>query len=194
MSKFLVIEGPDRCGKATQSKRLCDHLKTLGKNAIVVEVPIKTNLMYHVIYWMLGNGLAKKFPKVFQWCQYFNRQIFQWFVLPDLEKNNDFIIMDRWSLSTVVYGAASGVSQEFTKKLYDRLKTPDCTIILMGQSHKHIAEDVYEKDQKLQSDVRKFYREWGEKNFEVARLINCNQSIDNVSHDILEYLKVSGTI
>jgi dTMP kinase len=194
MSKFLVIEGPDRCGKATQSNILCDYLKLTGKKAVVVEVPIKSNIIHGVIYWMLGNGLAKKFPRLFQWFQYFNRQIFQWTVLPRLEKSYDFIIMDRWSLSTVVYGEASGVSQEFTKKLYDRLKVPDCTIILLGQSHAHIAEDVYESDQKLQLSVRKIYKEWADQNIDKSQVINCNQTIEEVSRDLLNSLKVFGII
>ena len=189
MSKIIVIEGPDRCGKATQSKLLRDYFISQGKTSTIVEVPIKSNFIYYCIYWMLGNGYAKRFPKFFQWLQYFNRQIFQWFVLPHLEKKFEFIIMDRWSLSTVVYGSATGVPLEFTKKLYDRLRVPNLTIILLGNSHKHIAEDVYETDQKLQSEVRKFYAEWAVMHSKDTAVIDCNQSIEKVNKDILMSLK-----
>jgi thymidylate kinase len=75
MSKIIVFEGPDRCGKKTQTHLLCGYLASKAYRSVVVEVPVYGNPTYHIIYWMLGNGLAKKFPKLFQWFQYFNRNV-----------------------------------------------------------------------------------------------------------------------
>lgn len=194
MSKFIVIEGPDRVGKATQTKLLSTFLKELGYKVLTNEVPLKSNFIYHIIYWMLGNGLAKKFPKIFQWLQYFNRQIFQWTKLPSYEKDYDFIVMDRWSLSTVVYGIATGVPEEFTKKLYDRLKKPDYTIILLGPSHKHEVEDVYEADSGLQKRVREVYASWSSKNLKDSSIVNCSKERQEVSIEIIENLISSGIV
>lgn len=187
-SKFIVIEGPDRVGKATQVKLLQEKLAKANKTVTTVEVPLRSNIIYHLIYWMLGNGLAKKFPKIFQWFQYFNRQIFQWMILPRLDDEYDYIIMDRWSLSTVVYGAATGVPEEFTQKLYKRLKTPDHTIILLGKSHQHVAEDVYESDNSLQEKVRKLYAIWSEKNQDCSSAIECSQPREVVFSQIINAL------
>lgn len=194
MSKFIVVEGPDRVGKATQTKILASFLKELGYKVLTNEVPLKSNFVYHVIYWMLGNGLAKKFPKIFQWLQYFNRQIFQWTKLPHYEKEYDFIIMDRWSLSTVVYGMATGVPKDFTKKLYDRLKKPNYTIILLGPSHKHDVEDVYEADSELQKRVRELYSSWANENLKDSSVVNCSKERQEVSLEIIENLVSSGII
>jgi len=160
VSKLIAICGPDRVGKATQTQLLVDHLKNLGHRACRVEVPVKGNMIYPIIYWMLRNGLAKKLPKTFQWLQYFNRQIFQWTTLPALQRDYDFIVFDRWSLSTLVYGAAEGVPLSFTLPLTRRLVHPDLTIVLTGQSHLHEPEDVYESDSQLQSIVRNLYSSW----------------------------------
>lgn len=194
MSQFIVIEGPDRVGKATQTKLLAEYLKESGHSVLTKEVPLKSNFVYYVIYWMLGNGLAKSFPKVFQWLQYFNRQIFQWTKLPRLEKKYDYIIMDRWSLSTVVYGSATGVPNDFTKKLHRRLKKPDSTVILLGPSHSHEAEDVYESDLELQRKVRELYSEWAIENHDCCFVVDCSKKRDEVFETILQNLKSSKTI
>lgn len=184
MSKLIVIEGPDRVGKATQTNFLSNFLSWRGYKVLTIEVPIRSNFVYHIIYWMLRNGLAKKFPKCFQWLQYFNRQIFQWFSLRKLEKNYDYIIMDRWSLSTVVYGKATGVPSEFTEKLHARLRRPEFTFLLLGPAHKHSAEDVYESDAELQENVRRIYLEWSKEHPAYCKVIDCTQPREVIAEEI----------
>jgi len=194
MSKVIAIEGPDRVGKATQTKLLKRYLQSLGYKTLIVEVPIRSNFTYNLIYWMLQNGLVKKFPKFFQWLQYFNRQVFQWFRLENLDKDYDYVVMDRWSLSTVIYGSASGVPLEFTEKLYKRLREPDYTIVLLGNSHSHEAEDEYEKDSELQKRVRTLYYEWATARPDTSSVIDCNDSRENVAKNIQNCLIKSNTV
>ena len=54
MSKIIVVEGPDRVGKATQSRMLKEKLTFLGKRAKIIEVPIKSpfNFMLVCIYFL----------------------------------------------------------------------------------------------------------------------------------------------
>jgi len=175
MSKIVVFEGADRCGKATQSKLLREHIVFSGKSAKIVEVPIRSAVTYKLVYWMLRNGLAKQLPKLFQALQFLNRKIFQIFMLPALERQYDVIILDRWSLSTIVYGAAEGVSEKFTVGLSNLLRKPDHTIILLGSSFPHAAEDVYESDAVLQQKVREGYSNWAFAHpFEVS-VFDCKQ-------------------
>jgi len=129
---------------------------------------------------MLGNGLAKKFPKLFQWFQYFNRKIFQTFTLPSLLRINDYIILDRWSLSTMVYGTAEGVDTEYSEMLANKLVYPDYTILLLGQSHMDLAEDVYEADDSLQKSVKKLYENWSNSNSSVSSIVDCSLTREEV--------------
>lgn len=184
MAQIIVIEGPDRVGKATQSRLLKQNLIDRGFSATIVEVPVRSNPLYHFIYWMLRNGLAKKFPKFFQWNQYLNRRIFQWFDLPRLEKKYDYIIMDRWSLSSVVYGAATGVPVNFTNKIYKKLRQPFHTFILLGASHKHEHEDVYESDSDLQKKVRDLYDLWAAFHKKECTVIDCSAPREDISQEI----------
>jgi len=189
MSKIIVIEGPDRVGKATQSLMLKNRLEAAGYTATIVEVPIKTNFAYHIVYWMLRNGLAKRLPKIFQWFQFFNRQVFQRRELPTLEAQYDYIIMDRWSLSTTIYGEAAGVPKDFTESLSRRLKKPFHTFILLGKSHRHKVEDVYEADSDLQQRVRKLYGEWALRYPQENSTIDCNRDRLIVSNEIWGLLR-----
>ena len=172
--KIIVIEGPDRVGKQTQTRLLRDHIRSMGYRAETIEVPIRSAITYRLIYWMLQNGLAKKLPKVFQYLQYLNRKIFQLTTLKLLSFTNNYLIFDRWSLSTVVYGSASGLSEEFTVGLMSRLKTPDHTFILYGKSYMKEAEDVYESDSVLQTKVGESYALWANRYPQSNTLINCN--------------------
>ena len=194
MSKIIVIEGADRCGKATQASLLRSYLMSIGYASTIVEVPIRSAITYKIIYWMLRNGLAKRYPKLFQWLQFLNRKIFQWMVLPSLERQFDIIIMDRWSLSTVVYGAAEGVSEEFTTALSDKLRKADHTIILHGLAFPHDAEDVYESDQDLQDRVRMGYSQWAANNPQSCTLVNCRQDKKIIFKKIKASLELKGII
>jgi thymidylate kinase len=189
MSKIIVVEGPDRVGKFTQTHLLQEYITGIGLGATVVEVPIRSAITYRVIYWMLQNGLAKTFPKIFQWFQFINRKIFQVFTLPVLEEHYDFIIMDRWSLSTIVYGIAEGVPKDYTIGLAKKLREPDFTIILFGEAHEHVAEDSYEADVSLQVRVRLEYAKWALENPKMTKFIDCNQDKKIVAEKIKNILQ-----
>jgi dTMP kinase len=194
MSKIIVFEGPDRCGKKTQTHLLRNYLATKAYRSTIIEVPVYGNPTYQVIYWMLGNGLAKKFPKLFQWFQYFNRKIFQTFFLPSLLRNNDYIILDRWSLSTIVYGSAEGVDVAFSELLASKLIYPDYTILLLGKSHMQHAEDVYEADDSLQKSVKKLYENWSTQNSSVSSIINCSLTREEVFDQVKSSLQNANII
>lgn len=191
MSRIIVIEGPDRVGKATQSKLLCEYLNSNGKKAVVVEVPVRGNFTYSVIYWMLKNGLAKMFPIAFQWMQCMNRLIFQSHDLVELEHDYEYIIFDRWSLSATVYGTASGVPVSFSDKMYKMLRKPDYTLVLLGASHLHEAEDVYESDADLQHRVRELYSDWAVAHSKESHVVDCTKQIAAVHDEIIRVLKAS---
>lgn len=194
MSKIIVLEGADRCGKATQSRMLCNYLNDRGESAVLIEVPIWDRTTYSLIYWMLGNGLAKKLPKLFQWLQCLNRWIFQTFTLVQVEHRYDYVIFDRWSLSTSVYGRATGLSESYVDGLYEVLRRPDFTILLIGKSHRHVAEDVYERDHDLQAAVRFVYRDWASRHGSEAHVVDSELPKEDVHEEIIAVLKSKGLI
>lgn len=162
-AKLVAVEGADKCGKATQSRLLMNSLRQRSNARVAqVEVPFNDGITYRLIYWMLKHGQARQHPNLFQFLQFINKFVFQWTKLLWLRLTCDFIILDRWSLSAIVYGDAGGADQTFNRALHMFLVRPDLTIVLDGQSFKRCGEvdDVYEKDSALQRAVRKGYRDW----------------------------------
>lgn len=193
MSKVIVIEGPDRVGKHTQCNILAQRFKEAGKKATVVEVPIRGHVTYRMIYWMLKNGSAKSFPKTFQLLQFLNRKFFQWFHLPFLKRKNHYIIFDRWSLSTCVYGAAEGVPESFTLFLKRLLLEPHFTIVLTGKGFMKSPDDVYEADTDLQRRVNELYCVWATREPNTLA-ISCAGDKEFVANKIVAELLGAGVV
>lgn len=183
-AKLVVVEGPDKHGKATQSKMLLDSLEAAGYRTTLFEVPFK-GLTYRVIYWMLRNTLAKRFPNLFQFIQFLNKFVFQLFVLPIVMVLNDIVVLDRWSLSAIVYGDATGVNKRFNRFLYSQLFKPDITLVMHGRSFKRDGKtDTYEKDSDLQRAVKKGYFDWATSH-EKHELISNHGTTEEVQQRIL---------
>lgn len=84
----------------------------------------------------------------------------------------------------MVYGQATGVPSSFTEKLHARLRKPEFTFLLLGPSHKHSAEDVYESDTSLQENVRRIYWEWSKEHPQMCSVIDCTQPREVIAEEI----------
>lgn len=190
---IIVIEGPDQVGKATQTKMLAEMFRFLGSSVAQVEIPFKDPLIHPLIYWMLANGSAKKYPNLFQFVQFLNKFIFQTIFLLPLMLNSDFIILDRWSISSIVYGDATGVNKTFNRFLFWFLVKADYTFILTGKTYKrNDAQDVYEKDDSLQRAVRIGYVDWVLENPEGHFLISNEGTKKDVHNRLTDALVENG--
>lgn len=175
MARMIAIEGPDKHGKATQAKMLAHALRRFGDRVKLIEVPFDDRLTHKLIYKMLRNGSAKRYPNVFQCVQFINKLICQFTYLAWLQLTCDYIVLDRWSLSAVVYGDESGANRVFNRLMYYLLSVPYITIILKGTSFKrNSVDDVFEKDSDLQEAIKCGYSEWAYHHF-----IDC-VLVDNV--------------
>src|SRR5260221_1777914 len=183
---LIVLDGPDRVGKFTQTKMLASSLSLVCK-VKRVEFPMKDTLTYRPIYWMLENGLAKKLPNLFQIVQFMNKVSFQ-VKLVFCQWMYDYIIFDRWICSAAVYGKVSGASEKLTAFLSWWFWRPDVTIIMTGAALSADAEDVYERDEKLQVAVRKEYAEWYMMNSKNCCMIDNTGTRNNVHNRILNII------
>jgi thymidylate kinase len=182
LATIIVVEGADKMGKQTQTKMIAESLKLFGHKVSLVEVPVNDNFTHKVIYWMLRNGLARRFSNLFQFVQFMNKFIFQFTGLLKLRLTNDFVVLDRWSLSSIVYGDATGTNKIFNRILYSLLVRPKVTVILHGPSFsRSTIDDVYEKDSKLQNDVKKRYYDWANSHPSRHELID-NQGTKEIVH------------
>lgn len=173
----IAFEGPDQVGKTTQSNMLLERLKLCGLKAKRVKVPINDVVLFRLIYWMLGNSLAKKFPMLFQFLQFKNKFLWQLFVKPFLSLKYDILVLDRWAPSSVVYGSAEGLPKGYVMFLYNRLFKPDATVVFHGVTRKRkgMEEDSYEKDSKLQIAVRNAYVDWANTHVQTVLIDNTGE-------------------
>lgn len=188
MAKIVVFEGPDKVGKETQSKMLQHALIRHGYKVKLVEVPIKDcRQTYDLIYRMLENGKAKQYPNLFQVIQFFNKWLYQTFMMPKIFKDYDILILDRWALSSVIYGAATGVNLRLNMWLYRLLKKPDITFVLHGMSFRRTStnDDSYEKDTELQTRVKDDYIMWAVKHADDHILVKNDRSPEEMHQDIM---------
>lgn len=185
-AKLVAIEGPDKVGKATQSRMLAHVLRRYGARVALVEVPFNDRVTHRLIYWMLQNGLVKRFPNLFQFIQFINKFVFQLTYLLWLRLTCACVVLDRWSLSAIVYGDATGVNRTLNRVLYWLLVRPDITVVLHGSSFKRKSiDDAYEKDSDLQVVVRRGYYDWVQSHPADHVLINNQGTKDEVHERIL---------
>ena len=195
MTKIIVIEGPDKVGKETQSRMLVAHLKAEGRKAVRVEVPYDDGITHRFIYWMLRTGYAKTHSGFFQWVQFMNKKIFQRFKLPKLMSENEFVVLDRWSLSALIYGLATGVNKQSCREQFADLKSPDATIVLMGKAMSDRKDDSYEADTYIQRRVRELYTDWAEDNKNNGcELVQASGNRGEVHYAIIDSLKKMGVL
>ena len=195
---LIAIEGPDRFGKETQTKLLEQNIGRGKPNPAYfvkhIEVPVKGKLSYRLIYWMLKNGSAKRYPNLFQLVQFVNKLAFQTFVLPKYTGFYDYVILDRWSLSGLVYGEATGVNPTFNRLLHRLLVKPDITLVMTGKPfHRAGTKDVYETDDALQSRVARLYVDHG-RTLDKHELVHNGGDKNEVHGRIMCILKHKGIV
>ena len=158
---FIALEGCDMSGKTTQTKLLKQSFSDHGFLTRAIKVPFNDSFTYKLIYSMLFSGSAKRFPALFQTVQFCNKLICQASLLLAKE---DVIIFDRWHMSSVVYGTASGLPQRLLELLSKLLIEPDLTIVLIRSDNQTLSrderQDSYEKDSELQARVASLYKRY----------------------------------
>jgi dTMP kinase len=183
---LIALEGADRVGKQTQSKLLEEALNSKGFRATVEEIPYNDGVTHPEIYRMLKDGSVNRATEAFQTLQGVNRRFFQHSYLPNLAGHFDVVVLDRWNLSTRVYGAASGVSEDTTGIILHGIVDPDLVIVLDGKPFPKAGLDVWEADTEFQRTVREGYRNWCERDPQRYVKIDANGTKMQVHEQILE--------
>lgn len=159
-AKVIVFEGPDGVGKTTQVALLTQALWNNGWRVSTIKFPLRGTLTGDAIYRMLDSGWATRFPTVFQAVQLVDKLIPQMLCMPYILKSNDYIVLDRWNDSCLVYGMASGVAPWFMRLASKLLLDPDLVVVLDGDGHRQQSAtegDAYERDNAFQARVKAEY-------------------------------------
>ncbi|MGN1058631.1 MAG: dTMP kinase, partial [Candidatus Avelusimicrobium sp.] len=100
--KFIVLEGPDRCGKSTQAKMLVNHLIALGKEVVLTREPGGTPTAEKIRQIVLEPGLdIRPMAELFLY-EASRAQHTQEKILPALNEGK-IVICERYTMSTCAY-------------------------------------------------------------------------------------------
>ena len=156
MKMIIAVEGGDMVGKATQTARLAKRMRECDIKVITAEVPFAGGAFYQTIYDMLESGAARRWPILFQTLHAVNKLSCQ---LALLRADADAVVFDRWHMSSMIYGIASGLPRWLVRALGAVLVRPDLTIVLdrCDKLTRDEASDSYERDTEMQRHVKQMY-------------------------------------
>ncbi len=125
---FIVLEGPDGSGTTTHAALLAKNLQAKGEKVLLTQEPT-TGAIGSFIRQQLSKGVIP--PAALQLLFTADRA---WHVsdiiLPALE-DGQTVISDRYSLSTMIYGATLGLSKDWLETMNKYFIQPDVQIIAL---------------------------------------------------------------
>lgn len=193
--RFIVLDGPDGCGKTTQTKLLAQWLKEQGVEVVTFREPGGTAIGEKIRQILLNpNHIAMDTATEVMLYMAARVQLWAEKIAPSL-KENKCVILDRWLSSTCAYqGYAGGFAMEKVIKIAEdclERPWPDLTIILdvdLETASARLNRDLDRMErkgdgyhQKVREGFLKLAQE--QKNFFV---INATQDIDAVHKKIIE--------
>jgi len=196
--RFIVLDGPDGCGKTTQTDLLADWLKEQGVDVVTFREPGGTAIGEKVRQILLNpNHIAMSTSAEVMLYMAARVQLWQEKIAPAL-KENKCIILDRWLSSTCAYqGYAGGFGMEKVIKIAEdclERPWPDLTVILdidLETASRRLDRNLDRMEakgdgyhQKVRDGFLKLAQE--QKNFFV---IDATQDIDAVHKKIIDIVE-----
>lgn len=196
--KFIVLEGPDRCGKSTQAKLLVNHLIALGKDVVLTREPGGTPTAEKIRQIVLEPGLdVRPMAELFLY-EASRAQHTQEKIIPALEAGK-IVICERYTMSTCAYqGYGRGIDLNIIDTL-NKIATldmkPDLTLVFL-MSDKYFTERgeylfsdrLEQEDVAFRQKMRRGYLEMIEKTPN-AYLIDADKNISEIQARVTQLLK-----
>lgn len=185
---LIILEGCDRSGKTTQTKKLVELLKIEGIKAKYMSFPARDVCTGAVIDSYLKNSLSLSDE-----CIHLLFSANRWELRTQLE--NDLlagvtVVVDRYSFSGIAYSMAKGMDYEWCKNPEKGLIKPDLLLYLTApidvlSKRSNFGSEIYEKvefQNKVAGAIKKLCEE--EKSY--CQEINANSSQEEISQILLE--------
>lgn len=125
---FIVFEGPDGSGTSFHSRTLAEHLRTKGKTVLLTAEP--TNGPIGTVIRTILKEDKRLPPESLQLLFCADRAWHQVEIRAALERG-EIVISDRYSLSTVAYGMAAGIDENWLKELNKKFIQPERIILTL---------------------------------------------------------------
>lgn len=196
--KFIVLEGPDRCGKSTQAKMLVNYLIAQGKEVILTREPGGTETAEQIRQIVLQPGLDVRPMTELLLYEASRAQHTQEKILPALEEGK-IVICERYTMSTCAY---QGYGRGIDLKIIDTLNkiatlgtTPDLTLVFLMSDKYFVERGEYLFDDRLEQEDRAFRQKMRTGYLEMltrvpnAYLIDADKNIQAVEEEVLKIVQ-----
>lgn len=127
--RFIVIEGPDGSGTTRHTEFLAENLRSAGLPVLLTKEPTDGPLGQTIRSLLQKDGAMAAETLQLLFCADRAEHVAN-VILPALAKGQT-VISDRYSLSTMVYGAAMGVDEDWLRQINDHFPKPDLTVITL---------------------------------------------------------------
>lgn len=196
--KFIVFEGPDRCGKSTQANMLNKYLSARGLDVVITREPGGDSVSEEIRRILLDptntvSPIAELLLYEASRAQHTEQKI-----IPALEAGQ-VVICERYTMSSCAYqGYGRGIDMDIINKLNEiatRGVKPDLTLVFL-MSDKYFTErgeylfsDRLElEDEAFRHKMRRGYKELAAKT-ENAVIINADRPIAEIEQEVLKEIK-----
>lgn len=186
-ARFIVLDGPDGSGTTYHSRLLTDRLIKERHAVLLTAEPTDGRIGKQIREHLKRNDLSfEELQKLFVEDR---RDHVDSVIQPALDRG-ETVICDRYLLSTVAYGAATGGKAEELLRLNAGFPKPDCTILLLPplgvcleRLSRRPSQDMFET-RALQEKVHAAYRELADSD-PTIRVIDSSGSKEEVAEKIL---------
>ena len=196
--KFIVLEGPDRCGKSTQAKMLVNYLIAQGKEVLLTREPGGTPAAERIRQIVLEPGLDVRPMAELLLYEASRAQHTQEKILPALEAGK-IVICERYTMSTCAY---QGYGRGIDLKIIDTLNqiatlglTPDLTLVFLMSDKYFTQRGEYLFSDRLEQEDLAFRQKMRTGYLEMlartknAYLINADKNIQAIQEDVLKLIR-----
>lgn len=198
---LITFEGGEGGGKTTQIVRLRDKLTKAGLDVVVLREPGGTLISEQIREVVLSTkNIGMAFTTEVLLFQAARAQIYREIVLPSLEAGK-IVLMDRSRDSSVVYqGMVRGFGKDLIEELNDlstKKTYPDLTFLLdlkvkIGLQRRVVSGKIDRLDMEnisFHEKVRRAYVKLAKEDLARWRIINAEQSIEQVENEIWQLVK-----
>ena len=196
--KFIVLEGPDRCGKSTQAKLLLNYLIEQGNDVILTREPGGTPTAERMRQLVLEPGLdIRPMTELFLY-EASRAQHTQEKIIPALEAGKT-VVCERYTMSTCAYqGYGRGIDLKIIHTLNQiaTLRTvPDITLVFLMSDKYFTQRGEYLFSDRLEQEDLAFRQKMRQGYLDMiahtpnAYLVDADKNIAEIQNQVRQLLK-----